>query len=150
MSHITQNTRAQRQAQEAERKASAKPKPPESEADIQRKIKHWLDRLGAIPIRINSGNITMPDGRHINLAPPGTSDLIGALPTMTSAGLVAIFFAIEVKKPGNKPTGLQQKFLDKVKALGGIAFWATSVADAREQLQAELKARFGVSNEYKE
>lgn len=144
--HIYQDTREQVRARDAAR--PPKPKKPELEADIQRKIKAWLDRLGAVPLRINSGHIALDNGKHVALAPPGTSDLIAALPVITAAGMVAVFCAIEVKRPGNKPTGIQQKFIDKINGLGGIAFYAVSVDDAKQKLNERLRERFGVSNEY--
>lgn len=39
------------------------------------------------------------------------------------------FFAVEVKRPGEKPTPEQQSFLDRVNANNGIGFVAYSVED---------------------
>ncbi len=48
--------------------------------------------------------------------------------------------AIEIKKPGGKPTSEQLQFLENVKAAGGIGFVASSVNDVIEGLN--LKDRF--------
>jgi hypothetical protein len=124
-SHITQNTRAARKAQEAAR--PPKPPKPELEADIQRKIINLLKRRGAVVTRVNSGHLTT-EGRHINLASAGTSDLI-----VLYRGK---YLALEIKRPGNKPTGKQQRFLDSVRLAGGIAMILTSVAECEALLDA--------------
>lgn len=56
----------------------------------------------------------------------GSSDLIGWYSTSTST---AVFLAVEVKRPGEKPTTEQSRFLEAVRAAGGIAILATSVED---------------------
>jgi len=45
---------------------------------------------------------------------------------------VAVFTAIEVKRPGKKPTAEQLKFLEAVRAAGGIAGVCCSVSDYHE------------------
>lgn len=55
----------------------------------------------------------------------GSSDLIG----WYAAKGAAVFLAVEVKRPGEKPTKEQRQFLDVVKQAGGIAILATSVQD---------------------
>lgn len=130
MTHIYRDTRAARQAQEAERLAKNPPKPkkPELEADIQRKIIALLKRRGAVVTRVNSGHMRDSDGRHIALAAAGTSDLICLYRSR--------YLALEIKRPGNKPTSKQQAFLEDVRREGGIAMVLTSVAEAEALLDA--------------
>lgn len=66
--------------------------------------------------------IPLPDGEK------GISDIIGCSPE-------GRFIAIEVKKPDGKPTQNQIDFIDKIKASGGIAFFAYSLAEAMESLE---------------
>ena len=62
----------------------------------------------------------------------GISDLLGCYNRR--------MFAIEVKKPGGKPTPDQIAFLDAVRGAGGIGFVATSTEDVIEGLN--LGGRF--------
>lgn len=67
---------------------------------------------------------------------PGSSDLIGFRrikiePAMVGA-TVAVFSAVEVKQPGEKPRVDQQCFIDTVTTFGGIAGVVTSVSEAKE------------------
>lgn len=61
------------------------------------------------------------------MGPPGSSDIIGILPG-------GRFLAIEVKRPGHEPTEIQKEFMDKINALGGLAFVATSIDDVKNGL----------------
>jgi hypothetical protein len=54
----------------------------------------------------------------------GSSDLIGIL------GPRARFFALECKKPGEKPTAKQFAFIALVNKRGGLATWVDNVDDA--------------------
>lgn len=70
---------------------------------------------------------------------PGSSDLIGwysIFPRCTCCGYdfpqpVAIFAAIEVKRPGEVPTDGQTQFIGTVRMAGGVAGWASSVEEAK-------------------
>jgi len=80
----------------------------------------WAMRVNAGKIKVNSKY----GSRFINMAPAGTSDIIG----MLKGGK---FFAIEVKTPDRIKTltTYQKNFIDKINENGGIAFMATSVDD---------------------
>ena len=135
----------------------------QSEADIQREILRYLaTRQDVWVMRVNSG--TTMDGwalikalraimgarsiaqaksiagaaikraYMVKLAPTGTSDIVGWYATEYYNSPAAVFLAIEVKRPGGKPTQAQQEFLDKVNEAGGLGFVATSVQDAMDQL----------------
>lgn len=84
------------------------------EAKLQRQIRKRLEEeIGGLWIKIHGGPYSSE----------GVSDIIGCL-----AGK---FIAFEVKLPGKEKTltRLQQKFIDKVKAQGGIAGMVTSFED---------------------
>lgn len=68
-------------------------------------------------------------GYWITLGYPGISDIIGQLRNGKT-------LAIEVKTPGNRPTSLQQDFIDIVNRYGGVAGWADSTEGALQILEA--------------
>lgn len=102
------------------------------ERDIQRDVLAWLRAVGVVVIRVNSGAAPGQGGRrYVRFTDtPGVSDLIGLLPD-------GLFLAIELKRPGERPTEHQRKFLDAVSGSGGLAFVAHSVADVEAALRAE-------------
>lgn len=55
----------------------------------------------------------------------GSGDILG----LTRSGR---FFSIEVKRPGNKPTDDQVRFMEDVKRNNGIAFVATCLEDIEQ------------------
>ena len=129
-------------------------KPKETEAQIQRAVLEYLKLRGVFCWRQNTGSFRMNyngKDRYIKVGFPGISDILGILPRWWypggKSGLVRAigtptsippdvgqFIAIEVKRPGQKPTLDQQAFLAAVKANGGIAFVATSIDDVRKGL----------------
>jgi hypothetical protein len=46
--------------------------------------------------------------------------------------------AIEVKRPGGKPTAEQQQFIDTINEAGGLAFVARSVEEVDQRVSASL------------
>lgn len=91
-----------------------------AEHDIQSLILEALDRAGALAIRVNSGLVKL-GGRHVRLAPKGTSDII--------ALYRGWYLAIEVKRPGESLSDEQRAFLVDVEECGGKAVVAYSVED---------------------
>ncbi|HEX8196380.1 MAG TPA: hypothetical protein VF571_09345 [Pyrinomonadaceae bacterium] len=79
--------------------------------------------------RTNSGSVRFKDaaGRSnfIKLAYAGTSDITGISPT-------GRFIAIECKVGKNKPTELQEAYLEEIKKRGGIARVAYSLEDVSD------------------
>ncbi len=59
----------------------------------------------------------------------GTSDIISCQPGTGK------LIAIEVKRQGYKPTKKQQRFIETIRNLGGIAFVARSVEDVKKELE---------------
>jgi len=139
--------------------AKKKAKKKHIETDIQKAIVASCQRPNIWLMRVNSGLAKMGK-YAIHLAPAGTADVIGwkSSPTpraripvqspmmMRSDGCdypttvshvetldgppIGRFVAIEVKVPGEHPTEIQQKFLDKVANAGGISGCAHSVIEA--------------------
>jgi hypothetical protein len=69
-----------------------------------------------------------PTSRHwIN----GVADILGVTPK-------GRIIAIEVKRPGERPSDAQKEFLFDVSNRGGVAFVATSIEDVEQKLN-ELK-----------
>jgi len=106
------------------------------ESNIQNQIRLALSGAGAIVFRNNVGQTTTEDGRVIRygVCNPGGSDLIGWKPVVVTESMVgstlAVFCAVEVKRPGGKVSEAQQRFLDAVKRSGGIAGVARSADEA--------------------
>lgn len=137
------NTKAE-QARRSGQHPKDIPKPapkPRTETQISASIRAWLGRIGAIPTRVNSGTVQI-EGRWIQMAPKGTSDMLSALPVIVPGfGLLAVYLAIEVKRPGGKPTPEQDRFLARIRVIGGIAFAADGLKSAQAQLIAALAER---------
>ena len=88
------------------------------EQDIQTCIMNYISSIGGLPIKFNNMGI---------YAKAGVSDIL--------ACVKGRFVAIEVKRPGKKPTGLQKQFIDAVNLIGGVAFWADNLNDVKEKLK---------------
>jgi hypothetical protein len=52
--------------------------------------------------------------------------------------ICGLFFAFEVKRPGEKPTRLQEYEIEKIKAAGGVASIVEDAATAIELVRAAL------------
>lgn len=117
------------------------------ESDICAAIRR---RVGSLPWvvlwRQNTGKL--PDARGVLVTfglCNGSSDFIGvvqcgvyeafysgeALPRT----IIGRFVALEVKKPGERPTQAQDTFLRLVRKMGGFATWVTSANDAVAALE---------------
>ena len=91
------------------------------EQDIQDKIMDYIKSIGGLPVKFNNIGI---------YAKAGVSDIL--------ACIRGRFVAIEVKKPGNKPSALQENFIDAVNSIGGFAFWADNLEDVKDKLKELL------------
>lgn len=80
---------------------------------------HFVQRINSGAIRINNPN---GNNRFIKLAHAGTADITGC----SKDGR---FLAVECKIGKNKPTDLQNAYLEEVKKRGGIAIVAYSLDD---------------------
>lgn len=73
---------------------------------------------------LTTGHYLNDDGKRLT----GMSDILGQL---TGGRL----FAIEVKRPGEKPTKEQLDFISLVNRKGGVAGWADNVHDAKDIIE---------------
>lgn len=99
------------------------------ETKLQTKIIKWLEEHGAIVLRTNSGVFTGASGNRVQGGWAGVSDL--------NVCWRGKFVAIEIKVEGRQLTKMQQKYLDRVNASGGLAFVARSVDDVKRFLEME-------------
>jgi hypothetical protein len=96
--------------------------PPQKEADITRGIRQLLLQLGAVAVKFWGGPCTAR----------GVSDLLVCYQGR--------FIAIEVKRPGGRVSPEQERFLERVRAAGGIGLVAYGVDDVIDGL--EVRDRF--------
>ena len=97
------------------------------EQGIQRAILDYL-RWRGIPCYKHQNAGIYRDGRYIPSHTRGVSDIIGCIPK------TGRYLAIEVKRPGGKPTPEQQQFIDTINGAGGLAFVAHSVEEVESKL----------------
>lgn len=112
-----------------------------TEHEIQQRIRLACAGPGST-IRLwrnNVGRLLDAQGRPVTFGLcPGSADLIGYVPVTITPAMVgqrlAVFAAVEVKRPGGRATPQQSQWLESVRAAGGIAGIATSVAEAQALL----------------
>ena len=88
------------------------------EQNIQTAIMNYSSSIGGLPIKFNNMGI---------YAKAGVSDIL--------ACIKGRFVAIEVKRPGNKPTAVQLQFIAAVNNIGGFAFWADNLQEVKDKLK---------------
>ena len=88
------------------------------EQDIQTKIMEYIQSIGGLPVKFNNIGI---------YAKAGVSDIL--------ACIKGRFVAIEVKKPGETPSKLQENFINAINSIGGFAFWADNLDDVKAKLK---------------
>jgi hypothetical protein len=105
----------------------------QTEHQIQSQIMEWLPYYGVYCWRNNSGMVSVGEGKYkrmIKMGQAGLPDIIGVhKPT-------GRLIAIEVKRPGKKPTDLQAVTIQKLKDYNALAFVATSIEDVKNELKA--------------
>lgn len=104
--------------------------PPPREAEIQRQILELLKLRGIVHWRQNAGTVRLESAgkpRYLRAGPRGVPDIVGILPG-------GRFFAVEVKRPGEKPTQYQLAALTRINAAGGVAFWTDDPAEVNRVL----------------
>jgi hypothetical protein len=104
----------------------------EREVDILRTCLGWLRLQGVCCWRQNQGALSAVSRgkrRFFRFAGvEGISDIIGLLrPT-------GRLLAIEIKRPGQRPTPEQAAFLDVIRASGGLALCVHSLWELQQQL----------------
>lgn len=110
------------------------------ESQIQAAIFAALNQGSSRLWRNNVGRAETVDGRFIQYGLcVGSSDLIGLQSVTITPDMVgrqvAVFVAVEVKSPGKKAKPEQQRFIDAVNRMGGMAGVAHSVDEAKNILQ---------------
>ena len=99
------------------------------EQDIQRLIMLALSEAGCLIWRNNTGVLKNAAGIPIKFGLcVGSSDLIGIAPG-------GRFLAVEIKTPTGKATPEQMRFIEAVRARGGIAGIARSPEEALDLLR---------------
>lgn len=87
------------------------------ESEVIKKIRKWVGSQGGIVYKLHGSEFM----------PSGFPDLIVLL-----YGQPPRF--VEAKRPGEKPTPIQEARMDEIRAHGGIAFWCDSLEDFIEKL----------------
>ena len=112
------------------------------ESHVQADIRIELGKLPHVRLfRNNQGVAHYPGGQRVpyGLANPGGADLIGLTQIKITPDMVgqtvAVFTALEIKRPGAKPTRAQADFLAFIQGFGGragvageLTRWAAAVA----------------------
>lgn len=104
---------------------------PATEGQVLTAVLAYLNLRGVVAVRVNGGLLGRADGGRMrcNFATRGTcSDLLGVYRGR--------FLALEVKRPGGRPTRGQVEFLQAVRAAGGVAAVVDSVAAVEQVLEA--------------
>ena len=126
-----------------------------TEKQIENQILSYLQNKGIFSFKIQTTGVFDPTKGAFRKRPKhhikGVSDILGCLSEGEKGIFPGRFLAIEVKKPYvSKKTGLisyrtqeqlekmaspeQVEFINKIKSLGGIAFYADSVEIVEDQL----------------
>src|SRR3990167_7357363 len=105
-----------------------------SEQEIQKSILEYLRIKKIVCFKHHSTGSTIRDGKAVFFAhsEKGISDIIGC----TKEGR---FIAIEVKKPGGRPSPEQLEFIEMVNKQGGIAFIAYSIQDVLDVFEGQAR-----------
>lgn len=111
----------------------AKPKIKIPEKEIQRAILQYLELVGIVAWRNNTGAIVSHYKGHtrlIKFGHKGSCDILGVLPG-------GRFLGIEVKDEKGKVSEDQQNFIDAINFKGGLAFVARTLEEVMEKLNAK-------------
>lgn len=90
---------------------------------VWKKIFAWRNNTGAV-VAENKGK-----KRFFRFGLVGSADILAILPPNGR------LLAIECKREGNVPTEAQRRFLEQIKASGGLATVVYSLADVEEALK---------------
>lgn len=100
-----------------------------TEQQIKKTIADYLRLKGYVVVNHRSVGIKKPNGKYIPLpnGETGVSDLLACSPS-------GQFVAIEVKKPGGKPSPNQLEFVKRISNNGGVGFIAYSLDEVIQAL----------------
>jgi hypothetical protein len=99
-----------------------KRKTKEKESVLQKAIIDYLNKIGIIAWRNNTGAFKLSHGgksRFVRFGLPGAADIFGVLKD-------GRFIAIEIKRKGMVPTELQMRWMDWINGNGAWVFWVDS------------------------
>ena len=103
-----------------------------TESSISKHIQLAAPSVGCRLLRNTVGKLRDRHGRMVSFGlAVGSADLIGWCQT----GALAVFLAVEVKKPGGRTTPAQRQFLDTVTRMGGLGILAYSVRDFLDEIR---------------
>lgn len=110
-----------------------------TENQIQREIKDGLNKLDGVTIYRNNVGVVKSGGRWIRFGLcKGSSDLIGYAEVEITPDMVgetvAVFTALEVKKPGGEVSDDQMRFISDVQESRGIGAIVTSLEEAENEI----------------
>lgn len=98
------------------------------EIALVERTKRLLHRRGAMAVKTHGSALSQ-----------GEPDLVGCFPWNGHG----VFFAVEMKVPGEKPRPLQYARLRQWRAAGAVAFWSDDPSLVVPSIEAELRRRDG-------
>lgn len=113
----------------------------EREAGVADAIKEWRKSRPDVRLwRQNVGEFQLADGRYFRAGLcRGSSDFVGLRTIEITQSMVgsrvAVFVALELKKPGEMPEPHQQEWLDEIRDAGGVAGVVRNAQDAEDLLR---------------
>ena len=124
-----------------EARGPRKPSQGVTEAQVNGEIREYVKERDDVTLwRNNRGQIETANGRLVyGVGPNGSSDWLGYQRIVVTPDLVgctlAVFLAVEAKRPGADATDDQMRFIERVQLAGGIS----GVAHSRDELEGILK-----------
>jgi len=111
-----------------------------SEHLIQEAVKAWCLYHHIYVWRSNSGRFPIGEGNNRRMvigSPTGTPDLIGVIgPNFAGGKYVGRMIALEIKKPSNKPTDIQNRVMTELAQYGAIVWVIHSVEELEEKMKS--------------
>ena len=113
--------------------------PRPTEHEIQTQIMNYLQYKGYYVMRLNTGMIENKYGGRIRLSPAGTPDIMAFKRNPENqvddidTGIELLF--IEVKRPKNSPTRLQEMKMEELSSFGAKCLVVHSLEEIIEELK---------------
>ena len=114
------------------------------EADVLSACLQYLALRGILCWRSNNAGVFDPQRSCFRAfrGLKGVSDILGIVPSPVlrdgQRSLHGLFLAVEVKRPGGRPSDEQEWFLEEVRRRGGIGICARSVQELEMNLNPYL------------
>lgn len=117
------------------------------ERDVSAAVREMAALVPGLTLwRNQRGQVELPEGGRISygVGPNGASDLIGYRTVTVTPEMVgqpvALFCAVEVKRPGGVLRADQARFIGEIQAVGGIAGVARCAEDVQRILEGQAHA----------